>query len=106
MNDQIQSSSTFDDPFNDTRMSLGDHIEELRKHLIRALLGFGVALVAGFFLSPMVLAIHRGARGQGVGSLPPAPRHGRHCNGWPVATNDCSTPIGRAMWNSSCRRIA
>jgi sec-independent protein translocase protein TatC len=36
-------------------MSLGDHIEELRKHLLRALMGFGVALVVGFFLSPMVL---------------------------------------------------
>ncbi len=46
-----------DDPFVATRMSLGDHIEELRKHLLRALLGFGVALVAGFFLSPSVLLI-------------------------------------------------
>jgi len=44
-----------DDPFVATRMSLGDHIEELRKHLLRALLGFGIALVAGFFLSPSVL---------------------------------------------------
>jgi sec-independent protein translocase protein TatC len=54
MNDHRQS----DDPFNVTRMSLGDHIEDLRKHLIRALLGFGVALVAGFFLSrPLLLFI-------------------------------------------------
>jgi sec-independent protein translocase protein TatC len=44
-----------DDLFDATRMSLGDHIEELRKHMLRALLGFGVALVAGFFLSPSVL---------------------------------------------------
>jgi sec-independent protein translocase protein TatC len=44
-----------EDPFVATRMSLGDHIEELRKHLLRALAGFGVALVAGFFLSPWVL---------------------------------------------------
>jgi sec-independent protein translocase protein TatC len=43
------------DPFDATRMSLGDHIEELRQRLWRALLGFGVALVAGFFLSPAVL---------------------------------------------------
>ncbi len=44
-----------DDFFAATRMSLGDHIEELRTHLLRALLGFGVALVAGFFLSRPVL---------------------------------------------------
>jgi sec-independent protein translocase protein TatC len=46
---------TPDDLFADTRMSLGDHIEELRKHLKRALLGFVVALIAGFFLSLAVL---------------------------------------------------
>ncbi|HEY7422782.1 MAG TPA: twin-arginine translocase subunit TatC [Gemmataceae bacterium] len=44
-----------DDPFEATRMSLGDHIEALRQHLWRALIGFGIALVAGFFLSPVVL---------------------------------------------------
>lgn len=44
-----------DDLFAATRMSLGDHIEELRKYLWRALLGFGVAFVVGFFLSPWVL---------------------------------------------------
>jgi sec-independent protein translocase protein TatC len=49
------SFSVTDDPFADTRMSLGDHIEELRKRLWLALLGFLVALVAGFFLSPAVL---------------------------------------------------
>ncbi len=43
------------DAFADSRMSLGDHIEELRKHLLRALLGFGIALIAGFCLSPDVL---------------------------------------------------
>jgi sec-independent protein translocase protein TatC len=44
-----------DDSFAATRMSLGDHIEELRQHLWRALIGFGVAFVVGFFLSPSVL---------------------------------------------------
>lgn len=44
-----------DDPFAASRMSLGDHIEELRQHLWRALIGFGIALVVGFFLSPSVL---------------------------------------------------
>jgi sec-independent protein translocase protein TatC len=41
--------------FADSRMSLGDHIEELRLRLWKALAGFGVALVLGFFLSPTVL---------------------------------------------------
>lgn len=45
-----------DDPFAATRMSLGDHIEELRLRMWRALAGFGVALILGFFLSPTVLA--------------------------------------------------
>ncbi|MGH7170862.1 MAG: twin-arginine translocase subunit TatC [Gemmataceae bacterium] len=44
-----------DDPFAATRMSLGDHIEELRLRLWKALAGFGVALVVGFFLSPTLL---------------------------------------------------
>jgi sec-independent protein translocase protein TatC len=46
-----------DDPFAATRMSLGDHIEELRRYLLRALLGLGVGLVAGFFLGPWVMEI-------------------------------------------------
>lgn len=44
-----------DDLFADTRMSLGDHIEELRQRLWKALAGFGVAFILGFFLSPDVL---------------------------------------------------
>ena len=44
-----------EDPFSATRMSLGDHIEELRLRLWKALAGFGVALVLGFFLSPALL---------------------------------------------------
>lgn len=39
-----------DDVFADTRMSFGEHIEELRTHLIRALVGLLVALVGGFAL--------------------------------------------------------
>jgi sec-independent protein translocase protein TatC len=44
-----------DDPFAATRMSLGDHIEELRVRLWKALAGFGIAFVVGFFLSPELL---------------------------------------------------
>jgi sec-independent protein translocase protein TatC len=39
-----------DDIFAETRMSFGDHIEELRKHLLRALYGLGICLVIGFVL--------------------------------------------------------
>jgi sec-independent protein translocase protein TatC len=47
-----------DDFFADTRMSIGDHIEELRVHLFRAIAGFLVGLVFGFFLGrPVMLFI-------------------------------------------------
>ena len=39
-----------DDIFADTRMSFGDHIEELRKYLLRALAGLGICLIIGFIL--------------------------------------------------------
>jgi sec-independent protein translocase protein TatC len=44
-----------DDMFSDTRMTFGEHIEDLRVHLIRAILGFLVAMIASFFLAPQVL---------------------------------------------------
>jgi sec-independent protein translocase protein TatC len=34
-----------EDMFNDTRMSFGDHIEELRTHLIRAIYGFVIGMI-------------------------------------------------------------
>jgi sec-independent protein translocase protein TatC len=43
------------DPFAASRMSFGDHIEELRLRLWKALAGFGIAFVLGFCLSPTVL---------------------------------------------------
>jgi sec-independent protein translocase protein TatC len=39
------------DLFADSRMSLGDHIEELRRCLWRAILGYVVAVVLGFLIS-------------------------------------------------------
>src|SRR5689334_21517869 len=39
-----------DDFFSETRMTFGDHIEELRIHLWRAIIGFGVALFLSFFI--------------------------------------------------------
>jgi sec-independent protein translocase protein TatC len=44
-----------DDMFADTRMTFGEHIEDLRRHLIRAILGFCVALVVAFFIGKPVL---------------------------------------------------
>ena len=49
----------FDDPddfFKDTRMSLGDHIEELRMALWRAIKGFFVAVILAFFVADRVMA--------------------------------------------------
>src|SRR5438132_10113080 len=37
-----------DDLFADTRMSFGDHIEELRTRLVRALLGFAITFMISF----------------------------------------------------------
>jgi sec-independent protein translocase protein TatC len=44
-----------DDFFADTRMSFGDHIEDLRTHLWRAVAGFGVALFLSFFVGHIVV---------------------------------------------------
>jgi sec-independent protein translocase protein TatC len=44
-----------DDFFAPSRMSLGDHLEELRQRLWRAILGFVVGLVVGFCVSPYLL---------------------------------------------------
>ena len=44
-----------DDMFAETRMSFGDHIEDLRKHLWRAIIGFLVCLVFSFWIGSDVL---------------------------------------------------
>jgi sec-independent protein translocase protein TatC len=44
-----------DDFFSDTRMGFGDHLEDLRLHLWRAIAGFLIALVAGFAVGRPVL---------------------------------------------------
>jgi sec-independent protein translocase protein TatC len=49
-----QHSPDPDDYFSETRMSFGDHLEDLRIHLWRAIAGFCIALVFGFFLGKPV----------------------------------------------------
>lgn len=44
-----------DDPFADTRMTFGEHLEDLRRHLWRAVLGFLVALLFSFAIGSYVL---------------------------------------------------
>jgi sec-independent protein translocase protein TatC len=44
-----------DDMFADTRMSFGEHIEVLRRHLLQALGGFVLALLVSFFFAQPVL---------------------------------------------------
>jgi sec-independent protein translocase protein TatC len=45
-----------DDFFQDTRMSFGEHIEDLRTHLWRAIKGFFIAVFFSFFIGKSVLA--------------------------------------------------
>jgi sec-independent protein translocase protein TatC len=54
-----QADSQYDpeDMFADTRMSFGDHLEELRMRLWRALAGFLVAMLLCFFISKPVLSV-------------------------------------------------
>jgi sec-independent protein translocase protein TatC len=44
-----------EDIFKHTRMSLGDHIEELRRHMIKAIIGFLIAMGVGYLVSDHVL---------------------------------------------------
>ena len=46
-----------DDLFAHTRMSFGDHIEELRLRMIRAILGFLIAMVVGLFVGQPVMEL-------------------------------------------------
>src|SRR5438067_2185955 len=46
-----------EDMFADTRMTFGEHLEDLRAHLLRALFGFGIALFFSFFVGKPVLQI-------------------------------------------------
>src|SRR5262245_22227387 len=48
-----------DDLFADSRMSFGEHIEELRTHLIRAIKGLVFCLVIGFILDAIGYAVGR-----------------------------------------------
>jgi sec-independent protein translocase protein TatC len=60
-----QSIEYPDDIFDNTRMSFGDHIEELRKHMLRAIYGLLVCLVIGFILDGIGEAV--GNKNIGVG---------------------------------------
>src|SRR6516225_6074927 len=46
-----------EDMFEDTRMSFGDHLEELRQHLWRAIFGFLIALCFSFFIGKAILRV-------------------------------------------------
>jgi sec-independent protein translocase protein TatC len=49
----MSSNGTPPDPedfFSETRMTFGDHLEDLRIHLWRAVAGFGVAVILSFFI--------------------------------------------------------
>ncbi len=46
-----------EDIFKDTRMSFGDHIEELRSHMLRAIYGFVIGMVVALIFAKFVFAI-------------------------------------------------
>lgn len=46
-----------EDLFESTKMSFGDHIEELRVCLVRSLIGIGIAFVLGLTVAPYVVQI-------------------------------------------------
>jgi len=46
-----------DDYFASSRMSFGDHLEDLRKHLIRAGIGFAICFFLSFFIGQHVLGL-------------------------------------------------
>jgi sec-independent protein translocase protein TatC len=46
-----------DDFFKETRMSFGDHIEDLRSHLLRAIMGVLVIMIGGFILDGIGFAL-------------------------------------------------
>ena len=60
-----------EDMFADTRMTFGEHLEELRVHLIRALYGFGIALFFSliFLGKPMLKIISEPAGTRGYDDL-------------------------------------
>jgi sec-independent protein translocase protein TatC len=57
MRQHPDTSADPEDLFADTRMSFGEHIEDLRVHLIRAGLGFLLGMVAALFIAKPVLEI-------------------------------------------------
>jgi sec-independent protein translocase protein TatC len=54
-NKKKKKNKTLQDPL-DTTMSLGDHLEELRGRLIKALLGLAVGVVIGLIFFPQIIA--------------------------------------------------
>lgn len=51
----------------ETRMTLVEHLEELRSRLVKSLLAFGVAALAGWFAYPWVLALMIGPYRRAIG---------------------------------------
>lgn len=47
-NDHVEAPDP-EDMFNDTRMSFGDHLEDLRAHLLRAIKGFIIGMIIGIW---------------------------------------------------------
>lgn len=57
MNYPLQQMPDPDDYFSDTRMSFGDHLDDLRTHLLRAVYGFLIGMFLSFFIGSTVMDI-------------------------------------------------
>jgi len=55
-----------EDLFESSRMSFGEHLEELRKVLVRALIGVALASVIGFYFADRVIEILKQPLGTGT----------------------------------------
>ena len=48
-----------EDLFESSRMSFGEHLEELRSVLVRALIGVAIASVFGFYFADQVVEVSK-----------------------------------------------
>jgi len=57
------------DPLLDSTMSLGDHLEELRMRMIRALAGLGIGLIVGLILARSIIGFMEGPYNDATATL-------------------------------------
>ena len=51
------------------RMSIGEHLDELRKRIVLALLGLGLGMAAGLVLAPSIIGMLKGPYTEAMESI-------------------------------------